>query len=76
MPQQNPASQDPMPRTRDEAPATIDLIAVAIGATLATAFVGFLAWKVGALPLQIIVVICIFLMIYALYEDVRAPKQN
>jgi hypothetical protein len=54
--------------------ATIDVIAPIVGAALAISFVGFLAWKVGALPLQGIVAICVALMVYALFDDTR--KRN
>lgn len=61
-------------RHTNRADATIDLISLILGAALAISFVGFLAWKIGALPLQAIVVVCVALMVYALYDDAR--KRN
>jgi membrane protease YdiL (CAAX protease family) len=53
-----------------------DIIALVVGATLAISFVGFLAWKVEALPLDVIVTVCAVLMVYALYDDALGRKQN
>jgi hypothetical protein len=47
----------------------IEFVALLIAAPLAISFAGFLAWKVAALPLIIIVAICSGLMVYALYDD-------
>jgi hypothetical protein len=56
-------------------PSFIDVTTLVIGAALAISFSGFLAWKVGELPLIIIVVACSQLMVYALYEDACASRK-
>jgi hypothetical protein len=47
----------------------MELVALLIAAPLAISFAGFLAWKVAAPPLIIIVAICSGLMVYALCDD-------
>ncbi|MGY3622542.1 hypothetical protein [Bradyrhizobium sp. USDA 10063] len=53
----------------------LDIIASVLGAGLAISYVGFLAWKVAATPLMIIVGFCTLLMLYALYDDVAAKHR-
>jgi hypothetical protein len=50
----------------------IAILAVTLAAALATSFVGYLVWKIAALPLAIIVFVVVALMVYALCVDVRA----
>jgi hypothetical protein len=52
----------------------MNLIANVIGALGAIAYVGFFAYKVGELPLTIIVTICLALMVYAFYDDTRRDR--
>ena len=52
----------------------MNIVANVVGAVAAISFVGYFAYKVGELPLIIIVAVCLGLMIYAFYEDVRRDK--
>ena len=54
--------------------AVINIIANIIGALGAIVFVGFFAYKVDKLPLTIIVVVCLGLMVYSFYDDVRNDR--
>jgi hypothetical protein len=49
----------------------INLIAIILGASLAVLYVGFLAISIGKLALLVIVVICLCLMAYSTFEDLR-----
>jgi uncharacterized membrane protein len=51
-----------------------NLIASLIGAISAIVYVGFFAYKVNKLPLIVIVVICLGLMIYSFYDDLRNDR--
>jgi len=65
-------------RQRDGCTQTVKavskLIANIIGAVAAITYVGFLAYKVGALPLIIVVVLCLGLMVYSFYDDMRNDR--
>ena len=52
----------------------VDLIANLIGALGSITFVGFLAYRIGALPLSIIVVATLCLMVYSFYDDMRNDR--
>ncbi len=52
----------------------VNLLANIIGALGAIAFVGYFAYKVNHLPLTIIVVICLGLMVYSFYDDLRRDR--
>jgi hypothetical protein len=52
----------------------VNLIANIIGALGASVFVGFFAYKVDKLPLTVIVVVCLALMIYSFYDDMRNDR--
>ena len=47
----------------------IQFASLLIAIVLAVTFAGFLAWKVDAAPLIVIVTACMALMIYGLYND-------
>jgi hypothetical protein len=49
----------------------INLIAIVLGASLAVLFVGYLAISIDKIPLLVIVVLCLGLMAYSTYEDLR-----
>ncbi len=51
-----------------------DLIANTIGALGSITFVGFLAYRINALPLSIIVVATLCLMVYSFYDDMRKER--
>ena len=52
----------------------VDLIANIIGALGSITFVGFLAYRINALPLSIIVVVALCLMVYSFYDDMRNDR--
>ncbi len=52
----------------------MNLLANAIGALGAIAFVGYFAYEVRELPLSIIVVVCLGLMVYSFYDDMRGDR--
>jgi len=52
----------------------VDLIANAIGALGSIAFVGFLAYRIDAPPLSVIVVATLALMVYSFYDDMRKDR--
>ena len=52
----------------------INLIANTIGALGAIVFVGFFAYKVEQPPLTIIVIVCLALMVYSFYDDMRNDR--
>ena len=52
----------------------VDLIANAIGALASIVFVGFLAYRIGAPPLGVIVVVTLCLMVYSFYDDMRKDR--
>jgi hypothetical protein len=54
--------------------AVSKLIANIIGALAAITFVGFFAYTVGALPLVVVVVLCLSLMVYSFYDDMRNDR--
>jgi hypothetical protein len=54
--------------------AVINIIANIFGALGAIVFVGFFAYKVNQLPLIIIVVVCLALMLYSFYDDMRNDR--
>jgi hypothetical protein len=54
----------------------INLIAILLGASLAVVFVGYLAISIGEIALLIIVVLCLGLMAYSTYEDLRDARQS
>jgi hypothetical protein len=49
----------------------INLIAILLGASLAVLYVGYFAISIGKAPLLVIVVLCLGLMAYSTYEDLR-----
>ena len=49
----------------------VNIFANIFGAAGAVVFVGFLAYKVNEPPLTVIVVVCLALMVYSFYDDVR-----
>jgi uncharacterized membrane protein len=51
--------------------AVVNLIACIIGALGAIVFVGYFAIAVGKLPLIIIAAVCLGLMVYSFYDDLR-----
>ncbi len=54
----------------------VDLIANTIGALGSIIFVGFLAYRIGAPPLLVIVVATLLLMVYSFYTDMRLDRQK
>jgi hypothetical protein len=52
----------------------INLLANIIGALAAIVYVGFFAYKVDAPPLIIIVTLCLALMVYSFYDDMRIER--
>jgi hypothetical protein len=54
----------------------VNIIANTFGAVGAIVFVGFLAYKIEKLPLTIIVVVCLCLMVYSFYDDIRSERNN
>ena len=54
----------------------VNLVANIIGAVGAIVFVGFFAYKVGEPPLTIIVVLCLALMIYSFYDDMKTDREK
>lgn len=52
----------------------INLIGNIIGAFGAILFVGFFAYKVHKTAMIVIVVVCLCLMLYALYDDMRNDR--
>jgi len=54
----------------------VNLIANIIGAVGAIVFVGFFAYKVGEPPLTVIVVLCLALMIYSFYDDLKTDREK
>ncbi|MGH6725446.1 MAG: hypothetical protein ACREB8_02725 [Pseudolabrys sp.] len=52
----------------------INIIANIFGALSAIVFVGYFAFKVGQPPLSIIVVLCLALMVYSFYDDIRNDR--
>lgn len=52
----------------------MNLIANIVGALGAIVYVGFFAYKVNELPLSIIVVICLCLMVYSFFDDMRKDR--
>jgi len=54
----------------------VNLVANIIGAVGAIVFVGFFAYKVGEPPLTVIVVLCLALMIYSFYDDLKTDREK
>ena len=54
----------------------VDLIANVIGALGSITFVGFLAYRIGAPPLGVIVVGTLALMVYSFYDDMRIDREK
>jgi len=54
----------------------VNLVANIIGAVGAIVFVGFFAYKVGEPPLTVIVVLCLALMIYSFYDDLKTEREK
>jgi len=54
----------------------VDLIANIIGALGSIVFVGFLAYRIGAPPLIVIVAATLLLMIYSFYTDMRNDREK
>ena len=52
----------------------VNILANTFGALGAIVFVGFLAFKIDKLPLTVIVVLCLALMIYSFYDDMRNDR--
>ena len=52
----------------------VNLIAYVIGAVGAIVYVGFFAYKVNEPPLIIIVTLCLALMVYSFYDDMRNDR--
>jgi hypothetical protein len=52
----------------------INILANIFGALGAIVFVGFLAYKIDMLPLTVIVVVCLSLMVYSFYDDMRNDR--
>jgi len=50
------------------------IAASVIGALGAIAFVGYLAYRIEELPLTIIVIVCLSLMVYSFYDDMRTDR--
>ncbi len=49
----------------------VNIFAYIFGSTGAAVFVGYFAYKVNEPPLTVIVVVCLALMVYSFYDDVR-----
>lgn len=54
----------------------LSLIATVIGAFCGMLYIGFFAYKVGAPPLIVITAICLGLMLYAFYDDIRRERAS
>jgi len=52
----------------------VNLVAHIVGALAGIVYVGFFAYKVGQLPLTIIVVACLAVMVYSFYDDIRRDR--
>ena len=52
----------------------VNIIANIFGALGAIVFVGFFAYKVAEPPLIVIVVLCLALMVYSFYDDMRNDR--
>ena len=52
----------------------VNIFANILGALGAIVFVGYFAYKVEEPPLTIIVVICLCLMVYSFYDDMRNDR--
>jgi hypothetical protein len=52
----------------------VNIIANIVGALGAIVFVGYFAYKVDEPPLSIIVVLCLCLMVYSFYDDMRNDR--
>ena len=52
----------------------VNIFANIIGALGAIVFVGFFAYKVAEPPLIVIVVLCLALMVYSFYDDMRNDR--
>jgi hypothetical protein len=54
--------------------AVVNIIANICGALGAIVFVGYFAYKVDELPLTVIVTVCLALMVYSFYDDIRIEQ--
>jgi uncharacterized membrane protein len=54
--------------------AVVNIIANIFGALGAIVFVGYFAYKLAEPPLTIIVVVCLCLMVYSFYDDMRNDR--
>ena len=52
----------------------MNLIASIVGALGAITYVGFFAYKIGKLPLTVIVIIGLCLMVYSFYHDYQTDR--
>lgn len=52
----------------------VNLLANILGAVGATTFVGYFAYKVNEPPLTVIVTLCLALMVYSFYDDMRIDR--
>lgn len=50
------------------------LVASIVGALGAITYIGYFAYKVNELPLSVIVVVCLCLMVYSFYDDMRKDQ--
>ena len=50
------------------------ILATLFGALCAVIYVGFFAYKVDKLPLIVIVAVCLGLMVYSFYDDLRNDR--
>jgi Flp pilus assembly protein TadB len=54
--------------------AVVNILANIFGAAGAIVFIGYFAYKVDEPPLIIIVVLCLALMVYSFYDDMRNDR--
>jgi hypothetical protein len=52
----------------------VNLLANIVGALGAIVFVGYFAYTLAKLPLIVIVVFCLGLMVYSLFDDMRNER--
>jgi hypothetical protein len=61
-------------RTTPTGEAMFNILANILGAVGAITFVGYFAYKVNEPPLTIIVTLCLALMVYSFYDDIRIDR--
>jgi uncharacterized membrane protein len=54
----------------------VNLFSYIFGSVGAAVFVGYFAYKVNEPPLTVIVVLCLALMVYSFYDDVRGDAEK